>query len=55
MTGAVFPVAAGVALLPGPRSAQIFMGQALEIEVADIVDPDFTAVARIRKALLPAR
>lgn len=37
------------------RSAQIFMGQALEIEVANIVDPNFTAVAKVRKALLPAR
>lgn len=37
------------------RSAQTFMGQALEIEVANIVDPNFTAVAKIRKGLLPAR
>jgi amidase len=37
------------------RGAQIFMGQALEIEVANIVDPNFTAVAKVRKALLPPR
>ncbi len=37
------------------RSAQIFMGQALEIEIANIVDPNFTAVAKIRKDLLPKR
>jgi amidase len=37
------------------RGAQIFMGQALEIEVANVVDPNFTAVAKVRKALLPPR
>ena len=37
------------------RSAQIFMGQALEIEVANIVDPNFTAVAKLPKNLLPPR
>jgi amidase len=37
------------------RGAQILMGQALEIEVANVVDPNFTAVAKIRKALLPPR
>ncbi len=37
------------------RGAQVFMGQALEIEVANIVDPNFTVVAKVRKALLPPR
>jgi acetamidase/formamidase len=37
------------------RGAQVFMGQALEIEVANVVDPNFTVVAKIRKALLPGR
>ncbi|MGE0363111.1 MAG: acetamidase/formamidase family protein [Vicinamibacterales bacterium] len=37
------------------RGAQIFMGQALEIEVANVVDPNFTAVAKVRKDLLPKR
>jgi amidase len=37
------------------RSAQVFMGQALEIEVANVVDPNFTVVAKVRKALLPKR
>jgi amidase len=37
------------------RGAQIFMGQALEIEIANVVDPNFTAVAKVRKTLLPAR
>lgn len=35
------------------RGASTFMGQALEIEVANVVDPNFTVVAKIRKALLP--
>jgi acetamidase/formamidase len=35
------------------RGAQIFMGQALQIEIANVVDPNFTAVAKIPKALLP--
>jgi hypothetical protein len=29
------------------------MGQALEYEVANVVDPNFTVVAKVRKALLP--
>ncbi len=37
------------------RGAQAFMGQALEIEIANVVDPNFTVVAKIRKNLLPAR
>ena len=35
------------------RGAQAFMGQALEYEVANVVDPNFTVVAKVRKALLP--
>ncbi len=37
------------------RGAQIFMGQALEIDVANVVDPNFTVVAKVRKDLLPGR
>jgi acetamidase/formamidase len=37
------------------RGAQAYMGQALEYEVANVVDPSFTVVAKIRKALLPRR
>ena len=35
------------------RAAQTYMGQALEYEVANVVDPNFTVVAKVRKALLP--
>ena len=34
------------------RGAQTFMGQAAEYEVANVVDPNFTVVAKIRKAYL---
>ena len=34
------------------RGAQILMGQALEYEVANVVDPHFTVVAKIRKSIL---
>ena len=34
------------------RGAQVLMGQATEYEVANVVDPNFTVVAKIRKALL---
>jgi amidase len=37
------------------RGAQAYLGQALEYEVANVVDPNFTVVAKIRKALLPKR
>jgi amidase len=37
------------------RGAQTFMGQATEYEVANVVDPNFTVVAKIPKALLPRR
>jgi amidase len=35
------------------RGAQAFMGQALEYEVANVVDPSFTMVAKVRKSTLP--
>jgi len=34
------------------RRAQILMGQAVEYEVANVVDPHFTVVAKIRKSIL---
>ncbi len=34
------------------RGASLLMGQALEYEVANVVDPNFTVVAKIRKALI---
>jgi acetamidase/formamidase len=37
------------------RGAQILMGQAAEYEIANVVDPSFTVVAKIRKALVPKR
>lgn len=37
------------------RGASVFMGQALEYEIANVVDPNFTVVAKVRKALLPRR
>jgi acetamidase/formamidase len=37
------------------RGAQTLMGQATEYEVANVVDPNFTVVAKIRKAFLPRR
>ncbi len=37
------------------RGAQLLMGQAAELEIANVVDPGFTAVAKIRKALLRKR
>jgi len=37
------------------RGAQTFMGQATEYAVANVVDPNFTVVAKIRKATLPRR
>jgi acetamidase/formamidase len=37
------------------RAAQAYMGQALEYEVANVVDPNFTVVAKVRKSLLPKR
>ena len=37
------------------RGAQILLGQAAEYEIANVVDPNFTVVAKIRKATLPRR
>ena len=37
------------------RGAASLMGQALEYEIANVVDPNFTVVAKIRKSVLPAR
>jgi amidase len=37
------------------RGASTFMGQAMEYEIANVVDPNFTVVAKMRKSLLPAR
>ena len=37
------------------RGAQIFMGQATEYEISNVVDPAFTIVAKIRKSTLPKR
>jgi acetamidase/formamidase len=37
------------------RGASLLMGHALEIEIANVVDPHFTAVAKLRKAYLNER
>jgi len=37
------------------RGAQAFMGQATEYEIANVVDPSFTVVAKIPKSLLQRR
>jgi acetamidase/formamidase len=37
------------------RGAQILMGQAAEYEIANVVDPNFTVVAKMSKAVLPRR
>jgi acetamidase/formamidase len=37
------------------RAAAVFMGQALEYEIANIVDPSFTIVAKVRKTFLPQK
>ena len=37
------------------RSAASLMGQALEYEIANVVDPNFTVVAKIRKSVLVRR
>ena len=37
------------------RGAQILLGQAAEYEIANVVDPNFTVVAKIRKAMIPKR
>ena len=35
------------------RGAAAFMGQAVEYEIANVVDPSFTVVSKIRKSFLP--
>ena len=35
------------------RGAQTLMGQATEYEIANVVDPNFTVVAKIRKQSIP--
>jgi len=35
------------------RSASIFLGQAIEYEIANAIGPDFTVVAKVRKSYLP--
>lgn len=37
------------------RTASMLMGQAVEYEIANVVDPHFTVVAKLRKAHLPRR
>lgn len=37
------------------RGGSTFMGQALEYEIANVVDPNFTVVAKVRKSLLPRK
>jgi amidase len=37
------------------RGAQTFMGQATEYDIANVVDPNFTVVAKIRKSMLIPR
>lgn len=37
------------------RGASVFMGQALEYEIANVVDPNFTVVAKVRKSLMSKR
>jgi amidase len=37
------------------RTASMLMGQAVEYEIANVVDPHFTVVAKLRKAHLPTR
>jgi amidase len=37
------------------RGAQTLLGQAAEYEIANVVDPNFTVVAKIRKASVPRR
>ena len=37
------------------RGASDFMGQTMEYEIANVVDPNFTVVAKMRKSLLPGR
>jgi hypothetical protein len=35
------------------RGSSMLLGQAMEYDIANVVDPHFTVVAKIRKSLLP--
>ena len=35
------------------RGASLLMGHAMEYEIANVVDPHFTVVAKLRKSFLP--
>ena len=37
------------------RGSSLLMGQAMEIEVANVVDPEFTVVAKMRKQYVSRR
>jgi acetamidase/formamidase len=37
------------------RGAATFMGQALEYDIANVVDPNFTVVAKVDKSMMPRR
>jgi acetamidase/formamidase len=37
------------------RGAAVLMGQALEYEIANVVDPNFTIVAKMRKTMIRRR
>jgi acetamidase/formamidase len=37
------------------RTASMLMGQAVEYEIANVVDPHFTVVAKLRKTYLAQR
>ena len=37
------------------RTSSLLMGQVLEYEIANVVDPNFTVVAKVRKSLLSDR
>jgi hypothetical protein len=37
------------------RGSSLLMGQGMESVISNVVDPEFTIVARMRKRYLPAR
>jgi hypothetical protein len=37
------------------RGASLLMGQGMEYEISNVVDPDFTVVAKMRKKYLERR
>ena len=37
------------------HGASLLMGQAMEYEIANVVDPHYTVVAKMHKSLLPDR